>query len=184
MVNPHSPFNREELEAIYAQFMGTTPIHPGKSTWTAEKQLALLAKLKSLVEPKPVDPRPLIERLAEWREHMDATDPHWRERLRQVMEMEAEEAANDPGLNMTSTVTAEVFGTNTCRYCDEAKKLLDKHNIPHVFKNLDEDQEAFDQLYGRIGSWKTVPQIFLGAEHVGGFDQLKAKLDGPVQIET
>lgn len=178
------PFTLSEIRAIYEKFMGTTPIHPNKSPWTAEKQLALVEKLKKLVEPKPVDSRPLEERLAEWRAHMDETDPGWRERLNSIMEMEAEEAANDPGLNMTSTVTAEVFGTNTCRYCDEAKKLLDKHNIPHVFKNLDEDQEAFDQLYGRIGSWKTVPQIFLGAEHVGGFDQLKAKLDGPVQTET
>lgn len=73
--------------------------------------------------------------------------------------------------------TAEVFGTSTCPYCDRAKELLDKHNIPHVFKNIDEDEEAFDQLAGRIKSWKTVPQIFLGPDHVGGYDCLVARLE-------
>ena len=75
-------------------------------------------------------------------------------------------------------LTAEVFGTNTCPYCTKAKELLDQHGIPHVFKNLDEDDDFFDQLVGRIGKWKTVPQIFIGAEHVGGYDDLEIKLNG------
>jgi glutaredoxin 3 len=73
--------------------------------------------------------------------------------------------------------TAEIFGTSTCPYCDQAKELLDKHNIPHVFKNIDEDEEAFDQLVGRIKSWKTVPQIFLGPDHIGGYDCLHNRLE-------
>ncbi len=73
--------------------------------------------------------------------------------------------------------TAEIFGTSTCPYCEKAKELLDKHNIPHVFKNIDEDEESFDQLAGRIKHWKTVPQIFLGPEHVGGYDCLFNRLE-------
>lgn len=66
----------------------------------------------------------------------------------------------------------EIFGTSTCPYCDKAKELLTKLNKEFVFYNIDEDEQAFDQLVGRIKSWKTVPQIFYGANHIGGYDDL------------
>jgi glutaredoxin len=70
----------------------------------------------------------------------------------------------------------EIFGGNGCRYCAKAILLCQEKSIEYRYYNVDESSERFDQLVGRIGSWKTVPQIFVGAKHVGGFDALKKEL--------
>ena len=46
-----------------------------------------------------------------------------------------------------------------CSYCDKAKKLLKKHKIP-------------------FREFKTVPQIYMMGERLGGYNNLKALLDG------
>lgn len=66
----------------------------------------------------------------------------------------------------------EIFAGNGCSYCTKAKHLCKERNIPFTYKNIDEDEESFNQLVGRIKSWKTVPQIFIGAKHIGGYDDL------------
>jgi glutaredoxin 3 len=77
---------------------------------------------------------------------------------------------------MTQQPHAEVFGTTSCRYCDDAKALLTERGIPFTFRNIDEDEDAFSVLLERIGNWLTVPQIFVAGEHVGGFSSLKERL--------
>ncbi len=78
----------------------------------------------------------------------------------------------------TNIITAEIFGTSTCPYCEKAKALLTEKGIHFVYKNMDDEQSGFfDQLVGRIKSWKTVPQIFLGSEHVGGYDDLLSRFE-------
>lgn len=67
----------------------------------------------------------------------------------------------------------EIFGSNSCPYCQKAKELLTKLGLEFEYKNIDEDEEAFDQLVGRIKRWKTVPQIFYGSTHIGGFTELE-----------
>lgn len=70
----------------------------------------------------------------------------------------------------------EIFGANGCNYCTKAVELCEQRQRPYKYLNIDEDIEAFDQLVGRIKSWKTVPQIFIGARHIGGFDDLQKEL--------
>ena len=83
---------------------------------------------------------------------------------------EADDRITEEG---TQPLKYEIFGTSTCPYCDKAKELLTSKGLNFTFKNIDEDDEAFDQLVGRIKSWKTVPQIFYGATHIGGFQELE-----------
>lgn len=71
-----------------------------------------------------------------------------------------------------AAMNIEIFGSNTCSYCTKAKEFCEKYGYGYTYKNIDEDEEAFDQLVGRIKSWKTVPQIFVGAVHIGGYDEL------------
>jgi glutaredoxin len=66
----------------------------------------------------------------------------------------------------------EIFGGNGCTYCAKAILLCNERKIPFRYYNIDDSEERFDQLIGRIGSWKTVPQIFLGPKHIGGYDDL------------
>lgn len=84
---------------------------------------------------------------------------------------EADDRITEKGTNL---VRYEIFGTSTCPYCDKAKELLTQKGQKFAFFNIDEDEEAFDQLVGRIKKWKTVPQIFYGAKHIGGYDDLVA----------
>lgn len=64
-------------------------------------------------------------------------------------------------LNGQARARAEVYGTSTCTYCDQAKALLTAHGIPFVYRDIDQDEGAFDDLRRRIGTWTTVPQVFL-----------------------
>lgn len=66
----------------------------------------------------------------------------------------------------------KVYTTDYCPYCDAAKNLLTQRNIP--FEAIDvsntEDKMA---LVARTGL-RTVPQIFIGDELVGGYQELAA----------
>lgn len=72
--------------------------------------------------------------------------------------------------------SAIIYGSATCTYCDRAKALLEARGIPFAYFDVDADDGAFDRLFALIGSWKTVPQIFVDGEHVGGFDKLQERL--------
>lgn len=66
----------------------------------------------------------------------------------------------------------EIFGGTGCTFCTKAVEFCEERGLMFTSKNMDEDHEAFDQLVGRIKNWKTVPQIFIGANHLGGYDDL------------
>ena len=66
----------------------------------------------------------------------------------------------------------EIFGGEGCPYCVKAKELLNDKNLPFSYFDINQDEEAFDQLVGRISKWKTIPQIFFGSQHIGGYDDL------------
>lgn len=70
----------------------------------------------------------------------------------------------------------EIFAGNGCKFCVKAKQLCEERNIPYTYKNMDEDEDAFFQLVGRIKKWETVPQIFVGNRHIGGCAELEAFL--------
>ncbi len=59
-----------------------------------------------------------------------------------------------------------------CPYCDAAKSLLQKKNA--AFEEISVDGDAVGQraMAQRAGGHSSVPQIFIGATHVGGCDDL------------
>ncbi len=67
-----------------------------------------------------------------------------------------------------------VYTTSACPYCVRAKMLLDRKALPYEEINLDGDHSGRMALVQRAGGMRTVPQIFVGDVHVGGFDQLHA----------
>jgi len=70
-----------------------------------------------------------------------------------------------------------IFGTSNCSYCDMAKKLCENFSIPFVYYDIATDTNAMNYLMDEIGVFKTVPQIFVDSEHVGGFSELKEMLN-------
>ena len=63
-----------------------------------------------------------------------------------------------------------VFSKKSCPYCDKAVKALEQVGDEYKKLDIEEDQKAravFDS-YG----FKTVPQVFLGDHHIGGYMEL------------
>ncbi len=89
-------------------------------------------------------------------------------------------------LNDVKNVT--IYTTQTCPYCMRAKRLLQKKNIPYEEIDVSWDDDKRMQLMQRTGR-RTVPQIFIGDEHVGGSDELYAleqrgELDAKLQEKS
>lgn len=77
-----------------------------------------------------------------------------------------------------------VYTTTWCPYCVSAKKLLDKKGLPYEEINVEDDDEKREWLVATTGR-RTVPQIFIGEQSIGGSDELHAlekagRLDGLV----
>jgi glutaredoxin 3 len=66
-----------------------------------------------------------------------------------------------------------VYSTSWCGYCRMAVRLLTSRDVPFEEIKLDGDSKARRELTQRTGR-RTVPQIFIGETHVGGYDDLAA----------
>ena len=65
----------------------------------------------------------------------------------------------------------EVYTTDYCPYCLRAKDLLKRKNIDFTEIQMTTDQQRID-LVKKANGRKTVPQIFINDQHIGGFDDL------------
>ncbi|OIQ78108.1 glutaredoxin-3 [mine drainage metagenome] len=67
-----------------------------------------------------------------------------------------------------------MYTTATCPYCVNAERLLTSHGVTQIDKvRVDLDSARRDEMMERSGR-RTVPQIWIGTRHVGGFDDLRA----------
>ena len=67
-----------------------------------------------------------------------------------------------------------MYSTGWCPYCVRARALLERKGLPFREIKIDEDPAERDAMLARSGGRRTVPQIFVGDHHVGGFDDLYA----------
>lgn len=70
--------------------------------------------------------------------------------------------------------TVEIYTTPTCGYCVMAKRLLTQKGIEFVEINVAGDPDLRAAMVQRANGGRTVPQIFIGGQHVGGSDDLHA----------
>jgi glutaredoxin len=85
------------------------------------------------------------------------------------------------------SLTVEIYGRDDCRFCAAAVALCQKNKLPFVYLDMSgrEPLAAFRmvELEDRLGHKPaTVPQIFIGAHKIGGFDDLKRALPVVQQI--
>lgn len=66
-----------------------------------------------------------------------------------------------------------VYTTRICPYCVRAKQLLDRKGVSYREIDVSDDHEARMALVTRTGQ-RTVPQIFINDQPVGGCDDLYA----------
>ncbi|MFI4921524.1 MAG: glutaredoxin 3 [Gammaproteobacteria bacterium] len=65
-----------------------------------------------------------------------------------------------------------VYSTQVCGYCMRAKALLDSKHIPYTEFLVDAEPARRDEMLKKSGGMHTVPQIFIGDQHVGGYTEL------------
>jgi glutaredoxin 3 len=64
-----------------------------------------------------------------------------------------------------------IYGNNTCAYCGAARMLLTKKGVRFEDVLVNKDANKLAEMRERSGR-TSVPQIFIGDMHVGGFDEL------------
>ncbi|HKN09195.1 MAG TPA: glutaredoxin 3 [Pseudomonadota bacterium] len=67
-----------------------------------------------------------------------------------------------------------MYTTASCPYCVQAERLLRGRGVADIAKvRIDLDPARRQEMMERTGR-RTVPQIYIGAQHIGGYDDLVA----------
>lgn len=66
-----------------------------------------------------------------------------------------------------------IYSTRFCPFCVMARRLLDQKGVSYEEIRVDADPGRRDEMRSRSGR-HTVPQVFVGEQHVGGYDDLCA----------
>jgi glutaredoxin len=74
-------------------------------------------------------------------------------------------------------MTAIVWSKYNCPYCDQAKALLKQRGIKYEERKIG-DGYSREELLEAVPNARTVPQIFLDGNLIGGFTELKKHLQG------
>lgn len=78
--------------------------------------------------------------------------------------------------------TIEMYTTSWCGYCDRARQLLRRKGAGFREISVEGQPELRAEMIARSGR-RTVPQIFIGARHVGGSDEL-AELEQAGELDA
>ena len=66
-----------------------------------------------------------------------------------------------------------MYCTAVCPYCVRAEQLLRKKGVEEINKiRVDLEPDRFQDMLAKSGGRRTVPQIFIGETHVGGYDDM------------
>ena len=61
-----------------------------------------------------------------------------------------------------------------CAFCDAAKRLLTKKNIPYKEINVALDESKLEEMLKKSNGKRTIPQIFFDELHIGGYEELRS----------
>ena len=68
----------------------------------------------------------------------------------------------------------EIYTSPLCGFCHAAKRLLASKGVSFAEMDVSRDPAKLQEMLSRANGRHTVPQIFIGTEHVGGYDDLAA----------
>jgi len=85
-------------------------------------------------------------------------------------------------MNMPAQPEIVMYSTRVCPYCERARALFARKKVDFKEIKIDEDPQQFAIMLKRSNGRRTVPQIFIGDKHVGGFDDMVA-LDRAGQLD-
>ena len=67
-----------------------------------------------------------------------------------------------------------IYTGDLCIHCDWAKDLLNRKKIKFTEYNVAKDSSKREEMFKKSNGAKTIPQIFIGEQHVGGNAELQA----------
>lgn len=76
-------------------------------------------------------------------------------------------------MSTPSQAAVQVYSSRYCGWCSRALALLENKRVAPEVLVVDADRELRREMEERSGR-RTVPQIFIGEHHVGGYDDLRA----------
>ena len=65
-----------------------------------------------------------------------------------------------------------IYSTNTCPSCIAAKRFFDDKRLEYKIINIEEENISRQKMATMSGGGMTVPQIVIGSECIGGYDNL------------
>ena len=67
----------------------------------------------------------------------------------------------------------EIYTGPLCAFCDRAKALLNKKGVSFKEIDLASDASKMEEMIKKTNGMRTVPQIFIDGQHIGGSDKLQ-----------
>lgn len=77
----------------------------------------------------------------------------------------------------------EIYTWQTCPFCIRAKMLLWWKGVKYSEYKIDGDEQTRNKMTERANGQRTVPQIFINNQHIGGCDDLY-RLDGQGKLDS
>jgi len=71
----------------------------------------------------------------------------------------------------------EIFTGPDCGYCQAAKDLLAQMDLAFIERDIS-DSKVLQEFRERLPRQKSIPQIFVDGEHIGGYEDLRLRLVG------
>ena len=68
----------------------------------------------------------------------------------------------------------EIYTGPLCAFCNFAKALLDRKGISYKEIFIGDDTNKMEEMIKKSNGMRTVPQIFIDGQHIGGNDKLQA----------
>ncbi|MCL2923617.1 MAG: glutaredoxin 3 [Trichodesmium sp. MAG_R04] len=70
------------------------------------------------------------------------------------------------------SANVEIYTWSTCPFCIRAKALLDKKQVNYHEYTIDGNEIERERMAQRANGGRTLPQIFINNQHIGGCDDL------------
>ncbi|MEM1171451.1 MAG: glutaredoxin 3 [Cyanobacteria bacterium P01_H01_bin.35] len=70
------------------------------------------------------------------------------------------------------SANVEIYTWSSCPFCIRAKALLDKKEVNYQEYPIDGDEIAREKMAIRANGGRSLPQIFINDQHIGGCDEL------------
>ena len=67
-----------------------------------------------------------------------------------------------------------IYTGPSCNFCDAAKRLLERNKLKFSEIDVSSGEGIRDEMIKKTNGQRTIPQIFFGDNHVGGYTELRA----------